>query len=79
MNPQALAWSTCLAGTYMNSEAYMLVHDLIPGWCCLAGNGGPCGTIHDQVEPYMSGALLLMTFAFGTATQANFLWDRLKI
>jgi hypothetical protein len=46
----------------MNSEAYMLVHGLIPGWCCLAVNGGPCGTIHDQVEPYsMWGALLLMS------------------
>jgi hypothetical protein len=60
MNTEGLTWSTCLVGTYMNSEAYMLVHDLIPGWCCLAGNGGPCGIIHDQVEPYMSGALLLM-------------------
>jgi hypothetical protein len=60
MNTEGLTWSTSLVGTYMNSEAYMLVHDLIPGWCCLAG-GGPCGTIHDQVEPCtMSSALLLM-------------------
>jgi len=55
-----LTCSTSLVQTCINSEASTLVYDLIPGWCRLVGNCGPCGTIYEQVEPYMSGALLLM-------------------